>query len=169
VIVLTAAHRQRLELIRERTKSARHRRQHARELRDAAREAGDQDGEAVAQMRYDEADLDLQTAERLESQMLSAMAGIDGGGFTGATSIFEDPETIERLQRLGNGSFPIGTVDLGPLGSIEELVHTINAGTWGHPSWRRRVTATCRCRTRRGWLRTTASSRSRVGASHCSI
>ena len=34
---------------------------------------------------------------------------------------------------MGNGSFPIGSVDLGPLSTADELVQKINTGSWGQP------------------------------------
>jgi capsid protein len=131
-VTATATHRQRLEVIRQRTKNARSRRAHARQQLDAAHEAGDQDAQAVAQIAYDTADEDLQVAERLESQLLSSIAGLDGDG--PVESIFDDPHTVETLQRLGRStSFPVGTVDLGPLSSREQLVEQINTGAWGQP------------------------------------
>ena len=62
------------------------------------------------------------------------MAGVNGNGhghFGGG--IFDDPHTVETLQRMGNGSFPIGAVDLGPLSSRDEFVQRINSGSWGQP------------------------------------
>jgi hypothetical protein len=129
-MTVTADHRQRLDAIRERTRTARSRRQNARQLLDAAQGAGDQDAQAVAQTQLDDAALELDTAERLESQLLSAMAGVDSISTSG---IFDDPQTVEQLQRLGNGSFPIGSVDLGPLSSVEQLVATLNSGSWSQP------------------------------------
>lgn len=125
----TATHRQRLAQIRERTHEARAERAKARQLLDAARADHDTDGEAVALVAYDRSDEALQVAERLESQLLSSLAGVDGRGFGGG--IFDDPQTIETLQRLGDSSFPIGSIDLGPLGTHEELIETIDAGSWG--------------------------------------
>jgi hypothetical protein len=79
--LVTAEHRQRLNLIRERTHNARSRRTRARQALDAARDVQDLEAQAVAQLSFDEADNDLQIAERLEAQLLSAMAGVDSGGF----------------------------------------------------------------------------------------
>jgi HK97 family phage major capsid protein len=70
------------------------------------------------------AELDRQKQERL---------AFSNGAHAAATGIFEDPDTIRTLERLGNGSFPIGSVDLGPLSTVEELVQTINTGSWGQP------------------------------------
>src|SRR5262245_33904327 len=129
--VITADHRQRLDAIRERTANARRRRQQARQQLDAARAAGDVEAQAVAQASIDDASTDLEIAERLESQMLSALAGIDGGNGHHGAGIFDDPATVETLQRLGNGSFPVGAIDLGPLQSREQLVAQIASGSWG--------------------------------------
>ena len=130
-MTITASSRQRLDAIRERTHNARSRRTKARQQLDAAREAGDNDAQAIAQIAFDTADEDLQVAERLESQLLSSISGLDGGGL--GEGILNDPGTIETPERLGNGRFPIGSVDLGPLGSRDELVEKINTGSWGQP------------------------------------
>lgn len=74
--------RQRLDLIRKRTHDAREERAKARQLLDAAREEHDQDAEAVAMIAFDRADESLQVAERLESQLLGQIAGVDGGFIT---------------------------------------------------------------------------------------
>ena len=64
--------------------------------------------------------------------LLSSMAGIwDNGHFGGG--IFENPETIQTLERLGNGSFPIGAIDLGPVSTREEFIQRMNSGSWGQP------------------------------------
>jgi hypothetical protein len=128
-MTVTADHRDRLDAIRERTHTARSRRKRARELFDAAREAGDQDAQAVAQLQLDDASMELETAEALQSQMLSALAGLDRGPVGGG--IFENPEVVEQLTRLGNGTFPIGALDLGPLSTREQLVAQIDSGSWG--------------------------------------
>jgi hypothetical protein len=92
---VTAGARERLAAIRGRTHSARSTRTTARQRLDAAREANDLDAAAVAQIAYDQADEQLQIAERLESQLLSAMAGVDGGA--GGSTIFDDPHTADEL------------------------------------------------------------------------
>ena len=55
----------------------------------------------------------------------------NGRGAAAGTGIFDDLETVRTLERMGNGSFPIGSVDLGPLSTAEELVQRINTGTLG--------------------------------------
>lgn len=128
-MTVTADHRQRLDAIRERVSTARSRRQTARQLLDAAREAGDVDAQAVAQVQLDEAYTELETSEALQSQMLAALAGVDASPV--ATGIFDNPDVTEKLRRMGSGSYPVGAVDLGPLQSVEQLVATIDAGSWG--------------------------------------
>jgi HK97 family phage major capsid protein len=131
-MTITATHRQRLEVIRERTRTARSRRQQARQRLDAAREAGDQDAQAVAQIGYDEADGELQIAERLESQLLSSMTGTNGNGHRPVgESVFEDPDTIASLERMATSRMPIGRVDLGPMVSRDDMVAMIESGNWG--------------------------------------
>ena len=131
-MTVTADHRSRLSVIRERTHSARAERSRARQLLDAARDDHDNDAAAVAQIAFDRADEELQVAERLESQLLSSMAGIDSSPVGGG--IFDNPAVVEQLQRLGEStSFPLGTVDLGPLSTREQLIHTIESGSWGQP------------------------------------
>jgi Phage capsid family len=113
--MLTAANRDRLELIRERTRNARSRRQHARQQMDAARDVSDQDAQAVASLAFDEADHDLQIAERLESQLLAQMAGIDDHGAIGRDSFLFDPGVIAELEQLAHSSAPVGSVNLGSI------------------------------------------------------
>jgi hypothetical protein len=98
---------------------------------DAARQAQDQDAEAVAMLALDHAATELETSEQLERVLLGSMAGVNSNGFSGG--IFDDPQTIQTLERLGSGSFPIGAIDLGPLSTREELVERINSGSWGQP------------------------------------
>src|SRR4051794_2796381 len=101
---ITAGHRERLNLIRQRTKNARGRRQHARQQIDAARDVQDREAEAVAQIAYDQADEELQVAERLESQMLAGLAGVDSGVSSGFLS---DPTTVGQLEQLAHSSLPV--------------------------------------------------------------
>jgi Phage capsid family len=124
----TANHRQRLQSIRERTHNARGQRERSRRTMEAARAAGDVDAQAVAQLSLDAAQVELETSEQLENMLLSSMAGVNGTGFTGG--VFDDPQVVETLQRLGSSSMPIGRVDLGPLSSREDLVARIEAGSW---------------------------------------
>jgi hypothetical protein len=126
---ITANHRQRLEAIRERSRTARGARNRARQTLDAAREAGDQDAQAVAMLQLDAASTELETSEALLSTMLSQIAGVDTNGFSG-TGVFDDPQLVETLQRMGNSTMPIGRIDLGPLSSREQLVKAIEAGSW---------------------------------------
>ena len=72
----TTAHRDRLQTIRQRTHSAREARARARQTLDAARAAGDVDAEAIASLALDAANVDVETAERLENMLLSSMAGV---------------------------------------------------------------------------------------------
>jgi hypothetical protein len=119
----TAAHRDRLELIRERTRNARGRRTHARQQLDAARDVQDTEAAAIAQLNYDEADGELQIAERLESQMLSQMAGISDGGLSagrGGDSFLFDPGVIAELEQLAHSAAPVGNLNLGQLMSRED-------------------------------------------------
>ena len=125
--------RDRLVQIRDRTHDAREARARARKQLDLARGAEDHDAIAISQLAYDEADTNLTLAERLESQLLSQLAGVSLNGYGRGESIFNDPETIQTLERLGNGSFPIGAIDLGPLSTREEFVQRINTGSWGQP------------------------------------
>ena len=125
--------RDRLVQIRERTHDAREARARARKQLDLARGAEDHDAIAISQLAYDEADTNLTLAERLESQLLGQLAGVNGNSYGRGESIFNDPQTIQTLERLGNGSFPIGAVNLGPLSTREELVQRINTGSWGQP------------------------------------
>ena len=133
---MTTAHRERLQTIRQRTHSAREARARAREAADAARAAGDTDAQAIASLALEAANIEVETSERLENMLLSSMAGMNGGngnghGFGGG--IFDDPGTVETLERLGNGSFPIGAIDLGPVSTRDEFVQRINSGAWGQP------------------------------------
>lgn len=127
-MTVTTASQSRLQTIRERTHAARDQRARARQQLDAAREVGDFDAGAIAQLAFDAADVELQTAERLESQILSSMAGVDSNGFR--ESLFDNPQTVETLQRLGDSTFPIGRIDLGPLSSRDDLVAMIESGSW---------------------------------------
>ena len=84
------------------------------------------------------------------------MAGVDGNGnghFGGG--IFDDPHTVETLQRMGNGSFPIGAVDLGPLSiAATSSCSGSTAGAGASRSWRREpATWTFRTSAARGLLR----------------
>ena len=125
----TAQHRERLQGIRERARSARSARARARETLDAARALNDQDAIAVAALAVEQASLEVETSEQLENMLLAQMAGADGNGF-GSPSVFDDPQTIETLQRLGSSSMPVGRLDLGPLSSREDLVASIQSGRW---------------------------------------
>ena len=124
------AQRDRLGQIRERTHQAREDRARARKQLDLARGAEDHDAIAISQLAYDHADADLQLAERLESQLLGQLAGVNGNSYGRGESIFADPQTIETLERLGNGSFPIGAVNLGPLATLQETVAMVESGSW---------------------------------------
>jgi len=129
-MTVSATHRSRLGVIRERTHTARSRRANARELLDAARAESDIDAQAVAQIAYDQADVELQTAERLESQLLSSISGMNGAGPFGE-SVFENPETLASLERLASSSMPIGRIDLGPMLSRDDMLAMIESGSWG--------------------------------------
>jgi hypothetical protein len=77
---------------------------------------------------------ELQSAiAELDRQKQAQLQSSTNGAHPPATGILSDPDTIRTLERLGNGSFPIGSVDLGPLSTVEELVQTINTGSWGQP------------------------------------
>ncbi len=129
-MTVTANHRDRLRTIRERTHTAREARARARRTLEAAQAAGDADAQAIASLALDQAGVEVETSERLESMLLSSMAGINGNGHFGGGGIFDDPERVETLQRLGSSSMPIGRVELGPLSSREELVQSIESGSW---------------------------------------
>lgn len=75
----TTETRDRLDAIRQRMREARQERNRARDTFQAALQAGDLDAQAIADTQFQRADADLQTAERLESMLLSQMAGVDGG------------------------------------------------------------------------------------------
>jgi hypothetical protein len=130
--VATRVHQDRLQALRDRTQNARGARQRARESLQAAREAGDQDAQAVAELAFDQASNQLELAEGLQTRMLSMLSGTEGAHAMGGT-IFEDPQVLDQLQRMGNGTFPIGAVDLGPVSTREELVQMINTGSSGQP------------------------------------
>jgi Phage capsid family len=127
----TANHRQRLASLRERTRDARAQRARARETLDAARAVRDEDAEAVASLALDHAQVELETAERLEAMLLSSMAGVNGNSHGRGEDIFSDPQTIAALERLSSSSMPIGRLDLGPLMSADEVAGMLEAGSWG--------------------------------------
>lgn len=131
--VATANHRDRLRSIRERTHTAREARQRARTTLDAARAAGDDQAAGIASLALEQANVEVETSERLENMLLSSMAGVSDNGQFGGGSFLDNPETVQTLERLGNGSFPIGAVDLGPVSTREEFVQRINSGRWGQP------------------------------------
>jgi hypothetical protein len=124
----TAAHRARLEGLRERTRSAREARNRARQTLDAARLAGDQEAQAVAQLSLDSAGEALEVSERLESMLLSSISGVDGHL---GESIFDSPEVVSSLERLGHSSMPVGRLDLGQLWSADQVVSMLESGSWG--------------------------------------
>jgi HK97 family phage major capsid protein len=129
-MTVSATHRQRLSQIRERSQAARAARAHARKAVEAARAASDTDAAVIAEGSLQSAELELETSEALERMLLSQISGLDSGHHIGG-GIFEDPQTIQVLERLGTSSMPIGRVDLGPLCSREEFVSLINTGQWG--------------------------------------
>lgn len=130
-MTVTATHRDRLQSIRQRTHSARESRARARQQLDAARELHDLDAAAIAQLAYDQADVELQTSERLESALLSQMAGVNGNGTGfGGGSFLDDPSVVHSLEQLAHSSMPIGNLALGPLSSREDLVAMVESGSW---------------------------------------
>ena len=82
---------------------------------------------------------------------MASINGIDGSSFT--SGIFDNPESIEQLQRR-QLVVPIGNVDLGPLSSREQLIATINSGSWGQPKLAASGPVTCRSTARPGSGRT---------------
>lgn len=126
----TVTGRQRLAEIRERTHAARGARQRARTMLDAAKAAGDDQAASIAALALDQAQIECDTAEALENMVLSSMAGVNGNGHRLGETVFEDPTTIATLERLGHSQMPIGKIDLGPLSSRDELIETIQTGSW---------------------------------------
>ena len=132
--VTATSPRERLTNIRQETHEARTARARARTQLDAARDGGDLEAAAIAQLAFDNADERLQRAERLESMLLSSMAGIESNGYGGngfGDSVFNNPEAIGMLERLGSSQMPIGRLDLGPMHSREDVVAMIESGRWG--------------------------------------
>ena len=121
--------RDRLAEIRERTRNARGARKTANAGLDAARAARDAHAEAVAQLAVDRTQHDVEVSEQLERILLGQLAGVDGT--FGSESVFDNPESVAQLERLGNSRTPIGRQDLGPLMSAEEYVAMIESGSWG--------------------------------------
>ena len=129
----TANQRDRLKQIRDRLGDARARRTRARAARDAAEGTGDELAIRIASDTLEEAEAVVAQDEALEKMVLGQMANVsDSNGHFGG-GIFDNPEVVQTLERLGNGSFPIGRVDLGPVSSREEFVAQINTGRWGLP------------------------------------
>jgi hypothetical protein len=128
----TANQRDRLKSIRERTHNARAARQRARTTLDAAKAVGDDQAASIASLALDTAQAELETSEALENMVLSSMAGVavngNGQGFGG---VFDDPQTVGVLERLGSSTMPVGRLDLGPLWSASEVVGMLEAGSWG--------------------------------------
>lgn len=123
--------RQRLSEIRQRTHNAREARQRARTTLDAARGAGDDQAAAIASLALDQAQADLEIAENLEKMVLSSMAGVNGNSHPAGENLFDDPQMVGVLERLGSSGMPIGRLDLGPLWSADEVVGMLEAGSWG--------------------------------------
>lgn len=73
----------------------------------------------------------MEVAEQLELVLLSQISGLHSS--FGTQSVFDNPETVATLERLGDSSMPIGRMDLGPLCSVDEYVGTIESGSWGQP------------------------------------
>jgi hypothetical protein len=74
----------------------------------AAEGAADRDAQAVAALALDRANIDLETVEALERQLLGMIAGFDGYGVgLGSETVVDDPEVIASLERMGNSSMPI--------------------------------------------------------------
>ncbi len=130
-MTVTAAHRDQLARIRERTHQARAARQRARTTLDAARQAHDQDAEAVASLALDAAQVELETAEQLESMLLSSMADVSDNGHFGG-GIFDDPET-DPDARSGWATAASRSVrsTSGPVSTREELVAADQLGELG--------------------------------------
>jgi HK97 family phage major capsid protein len=119
--------RARLAEIRERTKAARTQRQRAKTTLDAARGAGDDQAAAIATLALDAAAVELETAEQLESMLLSSMAGVTGVGLGGETFL-DNPQTVQTLEQLAHSSAPIGSVMLGSYMSAEAFADSIGPG-----------------------------------------
>ena len=127
----TATLRQQLAKSQERSRNARAVLNRANQAHDAAKAAGDEDAIAVTGLVAEEARIERDTAEALEKQTLGMMAGVNGSGHGRGEDILSDPQTIEALERMGNSaSYPIGAVNLGPLGTVESTVAMVESGSW---------------------------------------
>jgi hypothetical protein len=121
-MTVTASSRQRLDQIRERSRAARARRNRVREQLDAAVEADDEQAAAVAQLALDDVAVELETAEQLERQMLSSLAGLDNGNGFGGFS--QDATAHEALRQLAQSNSPIRSdVHIGEFKSVEEVMN----------------------------------------------
>ena len=121
-----ATNRDRLRSIRERTHSAREARQRARTTLEAAQAAGDTEAAAIASLALDHAGIEVETSERLESMVLSTMAGVSNGHGLGGDSFLDDPGTVATLEQLAFSSQPIGNMALGLWQDAETFASSLN-------------------------------------------
>ena len=70
---------------------------------------------------------ELELAQRLESTMLSQVAGLDSG--FGASSFLEDPNTIRQIEIMARSNLPIGTVNLGPFMDAEQFAASLGSNS----------------------------------------
>ena len=121
-----ATNRDRLRSIRERTHNAREARQRARTTLEAAQAAGDTEAAAIASLALDHAGIEVETSERLESMVLSTMAGVSNGHGLGGESFLDDPSTVATLEQLAFSSQPIGNMALGIWQDAETFASSLN-------------------------------------------
>jgi HK97 family phage major capsid protein len=132
--MITPASKARLQEIRDRTAAARGARTKAKSLMDAAKQGDDVQAQAIAQNALDSAAYDVEVSENLENVLLSQMSGVGGYGSSGGygqESFLDDPGTVTMLERLASTGQPAGRVELGTLGSAEDMCQTLSDGAWG--------------------------------------
>jgi hypothetical protein len=96
----------------------------------AAEASGDGEMSAVARLSVQRASDEVELADELQNRLLGHAAGVQNG-FGHPESVFDDPGTVASLQRLAHSSLPVGSVDLGPICSAEQVVSMIETGAWG--------------------------------------
>lgn len=129
--VVTAEARDRLREVRQRTASARERMAAARKAVASAKTAGEPQAQAAAEVALEQARGELEIAQEVEALLIGQMSGINTYGLD-HESFLDDPETIRRLEQLGTSSMPIGNLVMGPVMSRDEMVNTIQTGSWSY-------------------------------------
>jgi hypothetical protein len=78
---------------------------------------------------------ELQSAiSELDAQkQLKLSAASNGSVVQPGSGIFDSPESVAQLERIGAGSFPVNSIDLGVVYSKDEIVRQLNTGQWGLP------------------------------------